>query len=90
MTLAVSMAIVTGALAAWRPGGLFDRIATVLSLAGASIPNFWVAIVGVLVFAVTLGCCRPRAPARRCIGSCRSRCCSSGPADFWSRWCAAR
>jgi peptide/nickel transport system permease protein len=54
MTLSVSLAILTGALAAWRPGGLFDRIASLISLAGASIPNFWLAIVGVLVFAVGL------------------------------------
>ena len=54
MTLAISISIVTGALAAWRPGGLFDRIATLLSLAAASIPNFWIAIVGVIVFAVVL------------------------------------
>jgi peptide/nickel transport system permease protein len=54
MTLALAVAIVTGALAAWRPNGAFDRIASLISLAGASIPNFWLAIVGVLVFAVML------------------------------------
>ncbi|MDX9861101.1 MAG: ABC transporter permease, partial [Rhodospirillales bacterium] len=54
MTIALSIAIVTGALAAWRIQGVFDRIASIVSLAGASIPNFWIAIVGVLVFAVTL------------------------------------
>lgn len=52
MLLSVSIAVVTGALAAWRPGGVFDRMASLISLAGASIPNFWLAIVGVLVFAV--------------------------------------
>lgn len=54
MGLALSVAIVTGALAAWRPGGIFDRVAGLLSLAGASIPNFWIAIVGVIVLAVHL------------------------------------
>lgn len=54
MSLALVVAIATGALAAWRPGGAFDRIASLISLAGASIPNFWLAIVGVLIFAVTL------------------------------------
>lgn len=54
MTIALSIAIVTGALAAWRIQGVFDRIASLISLAGASIPNFWIAIVGVLVFAVAL------------------------------------
>ncbi|MEZ5798562.1 MAG: ABC transporter permease [Paracoccaceae bacterium] len=55
MPLVLVIAIVTGALAAWRPGGLFDRLASLISLIGASTPNFWVAIVGVIVFAVTLG-----------------------------------
>lgn len=55
MAIALTGAIVVGALAAYRPGGLFDRTASVLSLAGASAPDFWVAIVGILVFAVSLG-----------------------------------
>jgi peptide/nickel transport system permease protein len=54
MTISLAVAIVTGSIAAWHPGGLFDRIASLISLAGASIPNFWIAIVGVLVFAVWL------------------------------------
>jgi peptide/nickel transport system permease protein len=54
ITAALGVALVTGSLAAWHPNGLFDRIANLLSLIGASLPNFWVAIVGVLVFAVTL------------------------------------
>ncbi len=54
MTLAIGLALVVGALAAYRPGGLFDRTANVISLAGASAPDFWVAIVGILLFAVTL------------------------------------
>jgi peptide/nickel transport system permease protein len=56
ITMAISLviAIVTGSLAAWRPGGIFDRIATTLSLLGASAPSFWIAIVGILLFAVAL------------------------------------
>lgn len=54
MPLVIVLSILTGSLAAFRPGGVFDRLASLLSLAGASMPNFWVAIVGVLVFAVTL------------------------------------
>lgn len=55
IVLALLMAVVVGALAAYRPGGLFDRLSTVTSLAGASAPDFWVAIVAILLFAVTLG-----------------------------------
>jgi len=51
---ALIVAVVTGALAAWKPNSIFDRIATILSLISASLPNFWVAIVGVLIFAVNL------------------------------------
>ncbi|KMK69070.1 ABC transporter permease [Puniceibacterium sp. IMCC21224] len=54
MPVILLLSILTGALAAWRPGGLFDRLASLISLISASTPNFWVAIVGVLVFAVTL------------------------------------
>lgn len=54
MPIVLLISIVTGALAAWHPGGVFDRLASLISLIGASTPNFWVAIVGVLVFAVTL------------------------------------
>jgi peptide/nickel transport system permease protein len=55
MTLATALAVVVGALAAARPGSLFDRVAGLVSLAGASTPDFWIAIVGILVFAVGLG-----------------------------------
>jgi peptide/nickel transport system permease protein len=55
MAIAIAIAILTGSLAAWRPGGIFDQTASTLSLLGASAPNFWTAIVGILVFAVALG-----------------------------------
>jgi peptide/nickel transport system permease protein len=55
MTAAVGLAVLVGALAAYRPGGVFDRTASVVSLAGASAPDFWLAITGILVFAVMLG-----------------------------------
>jgi peptide/nickel transport system permease protein len=54
MAIAISLSIVVGSLAAYRVGGVFDRIATIVSLAAGSAPDFWVAIVGILVFAATL------------------------------------
>jgi peptide/nickel transport system permease protein len=54
LALSLALAIVVGSLAAFRPNGLFDRIAGLISLAGASIPDFWLALMGVLVFAVML------------------------------------
>ncbi len=52
ITLSTALAILVGSLAAARPGSLFDRLASLASLAGASAPDFWVAIVAILVFAV--------------------------------------
>jgi peptide/nickel transport system permease protein len=54
MSGALVLALLVGSLAAVRPGGPFDRVASVISLAGASAPDFWVAITGILLFAVTL------------------------------------
>jgi len=54
MALAVVLAIPLGVLAALRPGRALDRIAVVLSLAGLSIPQFWLALLLILVFAVRL------------------------------------
>lgn len=48
-------AIVIGSLAAFYAGGVFDRIATFLSLIGASAPDFWIAIVAIVLFSVNLG-----------------------------------
>ncbi len=55
MTLVTVAAIVVGSLAAFKVGGFFDRIASLLSLIGASAPDFWVAIVAITVFSVGLG-----------------------------------
>lgn len=54
MLFATTVGVVAGALAAWRPGSVFDRLASLLGLIGASVPSFWVALVGILVFAVSL------------------------------------
>lgn len=48
-------AIIIGSLAAFYAGGIFDRVATFLSLIGASAPDFWIAIVAIVLFSVNLG-----------------------------------
>ena len=53
MSLSIILAVLVGAIGAYRPGGVFDRISSIASLAGASAPDFWVAITGILLFAVT-------------------------------------
>ncbi len=55
MSLVTVLAIVVGSLAAFRIGGAFDRVATFFSLVGASAPDFWIAIVAIVVFSVNLG-----------------------------------
>ncbi|WP_136685357.1 ABC transporter permease [Falsirhodobacter xinxiangensis] len=54
MTLVTIAAIVIGSLAAFNVGGVFDRITTFFSLIGASAPDFWIAIVAIVIFAVNL------------------------------------
>ena len=54
MTIALGLAIVLGVWAAVRPTGAVDRTISVLSLTGASAPNFWVALTLISIFAVGL------------------------------------
>jgi peptide/nickel transport system permease protein len=54
MSLVTSAAIFVGSLAAFRAGGFFDRFSSIISLVGASVPDFWLAIVAIVVFSVNL------------------------------------
>ncbi|MDT0443852.1 ABC transporter permease [Streptomyces johnsoniae] len=54
MLFAIVGAVVVGSLAAYRPNSAIDRIASFLSATAASTPDFWFAIMGVLIFAVQL------------------------------------
>ncbi|RBY96399.1 glutathione ABC transporter permease GsiC [Blastococcus sp. TF02-8] len=53
--VALVIAVPLGTLSALRPRSVVDRVATVLSQIGISVPDFWMAIVLILVFAGTLG-----------------------------------
>lgn len=55
LAIAFAGAILFGSLAARKPGGMIDRLISILSLTGASTPDFWVAIILVLIFAVSFG-----------------------------------
>lgn len=55
MSLVIVFAVIFGSLAAFNVGGVFDRIATFFSLIGASAPDFWIAIVAIVIFSVNLG-----------------------------------
>ncbi|CDZ38444.1 ABC transporter permease [Neorhizobium galegae] len=53
LALAFAAAIVMGSIAAVNAGGWIDRGVNVLSQAAASVPDFWLGLMGVLLFAVT-------------------------------------
>lgn len=55
MALVTVAAVILGSLAAFNVGGVFDRVATFFSLVGASAPDFWIAIVAIVLFSVNFG-----------------------------------
>lgn len=54
MALVIVAAIFLGSIAAFNVGGVIDRGISVVSLIGASAPDFWIAIVAIVVFAINL------------------------------------
>ncbi|HEY3279637.1 MAG TPA: ABC transporter permease [Gemmatimonadales bacterium] len=54
MTLAVTCGIALGIAAAVRPGGAVDRFSMLLAYVGVSFPVYWVGLLLILLFAVTL------------------------------------
>ena len=55
LTLAALIAIPMGAIAGLRPGGGVDRLVVTTSLVGLSIPQFWLGLLLMALFAVYLG-----------------------------------
>ena len=54
VTVAFPLALLLGTLAAYYVGRVPDRIATSLAVIGISVPNYWFAIVLIIIFAVEL------------------------------------
>jgi peptide/nickel transport system permease protein len=54
MTFAVLVGVSMGVYGAWRPGSWMDRGATLAAYAGVSFPVYWVGLILILVFALTL------------------------------------
>jgi peptide/nickel transport system permease protein len=52
--LGFTLGVTLGTLAAFRQGALLDRLFSGLAIAGVSLPHYWVGIVLVAVFSVTL------------------------------------
>lgn len=55
ISIAFPLAVALGVLSAMRPRSIADRIATVMSLSGLSVADFWLALMAILLFAVKLG-----------------------------------
>lgn len=53
--VALCIGIPMGILAATKQNSIFDHLATTVSLLGISIPNFWLGLMLIILFAVTLG-----------------------------------
>lgn len=55
IVLATVIAIPLGMIAALNPGGFIDRITVILSLVALSLPQFWLGLLLIVLFSVTLG-----------------------------------
>jgi peptide/nickel transport system permease protein len=58
-SLAFTLAVILGTSAAYAKSRIVDRLVTMISLIGVSVPHFWLAIVLVIIFAVELGVLPP-------------------------------
>ena len=54
MSIAIGAGLCVGIWGAWRPGGWIDRIATLGAYLGVSFPVYWVGLLLILLFALTL------------------------------------
>lgn len=55
MAVSLSLAVPLGIWASLRPGGGVDRLINLLAFASVSVPVFWLGLMLIVVFAVTLG-----------------------------------
>ncbi len=55
LLLTVAVGLASGILAALRPNTLVDQAVMTLALVGVSLPNFWLALMLIVLFAVQLG-----------------------------------
>jgi peptide/nickel transport system permease protein len=55
VVIAFSLAFVMGTVAGYYVGGPVDRSVTAVAVFGVSVPNYWLGIVLVIIFAVNLG-----------------------------------
>lgn len=56
---AFTLAVFLGTAAAYAKSRIVDRLVTMISLMGVSVPHFWLAIVLVIIFSVEMGALPP-------------------------------
>jgi peptide/nickel transport system permease protein len=54
LAVALAVALPAGVVAAVRRNSIFDYLLTIGSTAGAALPNFWLALMGIILFSLTL------------------------------------
>lgn len=54
LTVSLALAIPAGVVAATRRNSIFDYVLTIFTTAGAAMPNFWLALMGIIVFSLIL------------------------------------
>lgn len=54
LILQVLISVPIGSVAAWKRGGIFDRIVMEYSLVTSAIPTFWIGMILILIFGVKL------------------------------------
>ena len=74
VVLAVAIAVPLGVMAAWKPRGVWDRLAHLFTVSGSAVPGFFLALVGIFLFSVQLGWL-PSSGVYRTVGG-------GGPADL--------
>src|SRR5690606_13846039 len=55
LIFSLAIAVPVGMAAALKPGSIFDRFATVITIFGLSVPTFWLALLMITVLSVQLG-----------------------------------
>ena len=53
--LAVAIAVPLGVMAAWKPRGMWNRLAHLFTISGSAVPGFFLALVAIFLFSVQLG-----------------------------------
>jgi len=52
--IAIVLGLITGIISAVRQYSTFDNVATIVSLIGVSMPNFWQGLINIIIFSVAL------------------------------------